>query len=851
MSEELDSIEYQEALKTLVNESLSILKFSEAVKSAKMNSAQSNIYHAVSVATLTTAIGEEISKSVEGSEGILVLKKIYKTDYRRLCYYSGFFHDWVKFYSETSGSVPADARQKAKELAKQSKIPDSDVLIDYIADFAEGHLPNNIEAPLWVSVKIADMLMISDIYSISDVFRFARKLNYQEAVRILNGYNLYLSYIKTSPRLFTLLISDDLLKEIEGKPLISYKDGIVYLSRGKKTVSLSKIYRIYNEKLHSAENKDSNIEEIKRCLNGKREEWEALNLGKYKEVLYDKDGKAKTYQSFLPSKTCKPFEDIVNRLKTSDKFEVAKRVIEDLRDDIPYAVITYFIEKFSREDENYVRNYLGIKEKFPAYLEQINAKAFLSKIIQALQERYTPQSTLTSQDDLTLKAFVKKSFNGDVSDDLPSVNEKPKNYCVVCGTPIYDSPVSFVRYGSLVGGKSEIWIPRETGLKKVDNIRKYWAICPFCSYEAEQMNGNFKPPYIIISFYPGVPVDLLSLLRFDYSKIEPYYVYMNVKNDKSFLDVYIKSGGHAEPKEIDLSHEVKPDYFGAKAVIPLQRIMPTEKKLSTRLTKNELNHLLYYAPFVSISYLASPLFISSNIYDFPLTTKNFEVFSDIKYTWLRSETDNYTKMLLLLAYSAKYKALKDMFGRNDDMENNLNSMANDMDLFSSVDISLGILATGMAVEEKRFFGKVKFFVPFLNFALKKINPQVSPMGEILSESVDSLAEILKETTKGNESKHDIVGFLRDGIEMFFKSTVLDKEDRINISASAALNTLSLKYNLNETQTKIAFSKLRDIFSELYGVEEKSDRSLAISISTSLVNWLYILYLYKRSGEEDE
>jgi len=861
----LDHIDYHQALKCLINESLSMLKFSEAINNAKKKSPQSYVYHTVSVGTLSLGICEEIVKDIEngGKDAIEVLKDIYKTDYRRLCYYSGFFHDWTKLYSEEEKGffkISAEAKQKAKELAKQTKIPNSDFLIDHIANFAEGHLPNNVEASLWASVKVADMLMISDIYSVSDVFKHAESLNYREAIKVLNAYNLYLSYIKSSPRLFTLLISENIIRKIEGKSLISYRDGIVYLSRGKKPVSLASIYDIYYETLHASAEIDSYVEEIKRCINNKREEWESLNLGKFKEVIYDEEGKGRQVNALLPSAICNYFEDIVIRLSPLDKIKVAEKLIEQLGDEIPYGIIAYFVEKFSRKkkDEDYVKKYLGIRDKFPLYLEQINdVKVYLEKIIKALQERYGT----SAGEDYTLKAFVKKNFSGDIVDDLSAIDVKPKNYCTVCGMPIYGSATSFVLYSDLLGGKAEIWIPREKGLEKIDSIRDDWAVCPICHYEAEQMKGQFVPPYIIVSFYPGIPTDLLSLLRFDYSLIDSNQVYADVKEDKSFLEVYSKSGGYIEPKsvagkgsKISLISEIKPDYLGSKVVIPIQKVMPTEKMLSTRLTKNELNHILYYAPFISISYLASPLFISSNIYDFPLATRNIEIFSDINYSWIKIDekrAENYVKILLLLAYSAKYNALKNTFKRKDDMENNLNSMVNDMDLFSSVDKSLGIIATGMAVEEKVFFTRIKPFVRFLNFALE----EVGSMGETFSRSLTSLTKILKEATKDEKpSKHDVVGFLRDGIDMFFKSSLLEKDDRINIASSSALNTLTTKYSLNDAQMKIAFSKLKDIFSQLYDVEEKSDRSLAISISTALVNWLYVLYLYYKesaSGEENE
>jgi hypothetical protein len=39
-----------------------------------------------------------------------------------------------------------------------------------IPTMAEGHLPDNLHMPVWVSIKLADMLLISDIGSVKDVF---------------------------------------------------------------------------------------------------------------------------------------------------------------------------------------------------------------------------------------------------------------------------------------------------------------------------------------------------------------------------------------------------------------------------------------------------------------------------------------------------------------------------------------------------------------------------------------------------------------------------------------------------------------------------------------------------------
>ncbi|QGA53941.1 CRISPR-associated protein [Sulfolobus sp. E5-1-F] len=847
----------------LLMKSMDILKFTDAIKSAKKTSPQTFIFHSVSVGTLALAICEEIGKVFP--DDMKRLQDLYNVDdFRSLCYFSGFFHDWMKLYSvEEEGrfKIQPNAMNNAKELAKQTGIQKSELLIEHLATYAEGHVVNRDEIPLWISVKIADMLMISDITSVTDVFEFAKSGNYRDAIKELeDSYGFHLHYIKSSDRLFVLLASEDIVnKVINGRALISYKDGVVYLTRANDKISLKSIYNIFYSRIHGGTDINKDISEaskrIEECIKLKEEVWTNVNVGKY-EVLYNKDGKPKQVNVVFPSKKCNYFEDIVGLLEPNVKLNVALKVISDLKDDIPYAVLAYFLEKFSSKDDEYIRKALNIKDKFPKYINSIgnNVDLYINKLIEALKSRY---SSMSSPWDNTLLSFVKKSFTGsDMVDDLPSINVSPKNYCTVCGMPIYEDSVRFKEYNELLKGKTEIWIPRERGLAEIDSIRDSWAICPICNYEAKEMKSEMLPPYIIVSFYPAIPIDLLRSLSFDSSKLYSDFtkednkktrlnpIYNDVMTDKSFKQIYEEAGGDIIRREDvtnSSSKNVKPDYLGSKIVIGLKDVLG--ERISTRLTKNELNMSLSIVPFISIVYLGAPLFISSNIYDFPLVTRNFTVMSDINYNWVKGD-DNYSTLLLLLSYRAKYSALKNYSTKNE-FENNLNSMVNEMDLYASVDKSLSIISTGMAVDDK-FFSNIKFFARFLNFSLEK----VSKMGESFSRSLGIISSILNEVIKDkNPSKHDVIGFLRDGIDIFFKTTIIkEKEDRVNIAASTALNTLQTKYSIGDEMSKRIYPHIRDIFSNLYEIEEKSDRSLAISISNSIVNWLYVLFLYKKSGE---
>ncbi|BFH74689.1 hypothetical protein SJAV_26330 [Sulfurisphaera javensis] len=89
---------YYDELIQLVKKSFELLRFSEAIKEAKEKSPQSFIFHSVSVGTLSLTILDEISKV--DNKGIQILEKKYGINYKSLAYFGGFFHDWMKLYSQ-------------------------------------------------------------------------------------------------------------------------------------------------------------------------------------------------------------------------------------------------------------------------------------------------------------------------------------------------------------------------------------------------------------------------------------------------------------------------------------------------------------------------------------------------------------------------------------------------------------------------------------------------------------------------------------------------------------------------------------------------------------------------------
>ncbi|BCS94301.1 CRISPR-associated protein [Metallosphaera javensis (ex Sakai et al. 2022)] len=818
-------IEQENEIIPIIENALSVLNFEEGVREAKYKSPQSYVFHTVSVGTLSMDICKSIY-DVEPS-AFASLEKAYNKNFKELCFYVGFLHDWNKLEGK---------EDRAKEIAKALKFDENQAL-HFLSLFAEGTLPDNVHLPIWISVKLADMLMISDIRSVNDVVKYKESPSYVDAIKALNSYGLDLKYVSSTFRLFTLLASNEIINLSNGVPLISYTDGFVYLSKkDSPPVSLLSIYNVLEKLMEGKEEgTDAVKDKIEKCLNSKREFFEKLNdPNSRKSTLYN-EGKAKQVNAFLPSKLCSYFEDQVGLLSPELKVKVAEEIIERHKDDIPYGVLMYFIEKFSSSDKDYIKKGLGIKEKFPHYMEEIDDPiVMLDKVKNIIRGKYSSSKTT----DLTLLSFVKKSFSGYVQDDLPEVKEKPYDYCVVCGTSIYDKePVRFKQFAELLSGKTEIFIPRETALDEIDRIRDDLHICKICNYEASQLKNTIQPPYFIVSFYPGIPVSLLKILDYDASKIAN--VTKNVTSNSSYLEVFRSCGGNFN--ELTNKKSIV-DYLSSKVIIKASDVAP-KSRIITRLDKTTFNKILPYAPLISISYLSAPVKISSTILDIPEESRSIDFSSEFNYTWTKlenKEENNYKTLLLLLSYYEKIGVCKD--------DNCINEMASEMDLFASVDPSLSVVAFGE--EDNRFFSYISPRSYFLNFTLGK----VSKMGETLKNSLYSIAANLKEMNKQAKSKYDVIGFLRDGIDMFFKtsSTNLAKDDRIGIAVNASLSSLENQLSekvFTDDKKKIMYYKLNDVFSILYDIENQSDRSLAISISNAITNWLYILY--KTIGDKNE
>jgi len=829
----------QDKLISLVKKALSSITLRQGVREAKLRSPQSYAFHALSAATLALDICRAIYASSDlGKRQLEKLSEMYNLPFEDLCFYGGLLHDWNKLEG---------GEEAAKNIIKRLGLPEREFLYG-IPTMAEGHLPDNLYMPLWASIKLADMLLISDIGSAKEVFRLANSDAYKDAVKALEGYGLELNYISSTFRLFTLIASKDLLDELFSKdtgyfPLISYPDGLVFLrKKDARPMVLSNVLDLLNRKVFSSSSDviDEKVSEIEKCILSKVDLFRKMNLD-VKSVIYDEKGEVKQLNVFLPTKVCKPFEDVVGNLDNKSKIEVAKRVIEKLRRDVPFGVLIYFVNKFSKSDEDYIRKGLGIKEKSLSYLENIkDVQGTLDKIVELLEKRYSAAQGV----DYTLLYYVKHSFSGNVIDDLPHIDKSPKDYCVVCGMPIYsDNPVRFVQYASELGGRAEIWIPREKGLEDIDKVRDHWKVCPICIYEANLMKDRIKPPYFIVTFYPGVPISLMNIIDFDFGQGVRY----RVDEDETYLEAFESMGGKLSP----YIKKAIPAYFSSKVIIKASEV--TILNLFTRLSKSALNRLLPYAPMLSIIFLTSPVSISSEVHEIPIThEKVISLTSTYNYNFMKSLNSNLTTLLSLLAYSAKYYAMSKVCGKSD-LDNCLSYLTEESDLYSSVDPALGVLSIGMGVgtplgDDERFFSS---FLPVSGFLLK-VAGMVSEMGGVIRSSIFSMANALKDIIKSQKvSKYDVTGFLRDGIDVFFRtsSVVKDREDRVELSVNAAISSLENKYPLDDSHRIQVYSALQKLFDTLYEIEEEADRSLAISIANTFSNWLYIAYKLVSQGDK--
>jgi len=832
----------QDKLISLVKKALSSITLRQGVREAKLRSPQSYAFHALSAATLALDICRAIYASSDlGKRQLEKLSEMYNLPFEDLCFYGGLLHDWNKLEG---------GEEAAKNIIKRLGLPEREFLYG-IPTMAEGHLPDNLHMPLWASIKLADMLLISGIGSAKEVFRLANSDAYKDAVKALEGYGLELNYISSTFRLFTLVASKDLLDELFNKdvgyfPLISYSDGLVFLrKKGAQPIVLSKVLDLLNRKVFSSSSDiiEEKVGEIEKCIRNKEDLFRQMNLD-VKSVIYDKKGRVKQLNVFLHPRVCKPFEDVVGILDNKSKIEVAKRVIEKLRRDIPFGVLIYFVSMFSKSKSNkdYIRKGLGIKEKKSlSYLENIkDVQGTIDKILELLEKRYSAAQGV----DYTLLYYVKHSFSGNVIDDLPHINKSPKDYCVVCGMPIYsDNPVRFAQYASELKGRAEIWIPREKGLEEIDKVSKYWKVCPICIYEANLMKDRIKPPYFIVTFYPGIPISLMNIIDFNFGQGIRY----RVDEDETYLEAFESMGGKLSP----YIKKAVPAYFSSKVIIKASEV--TNLRLSTRLSKSALNRLLPYAPMLSIIFLTSPVSISSEVHEIPIThEKVISLTSTYNYNFMKSLGSNLATLLSLLAYSAKYYAISKVCGKSD-LDNCLSYLTAESDLYSSVDPALGVLSIGMGVgtplgDDERFFSS---FLPVSGFLLK-VAGMVSEMGGTIRYSIFSMANVLKDIIKSQKvSKYDVTGFLRDGIDVFFKtsSVVKDREDRVELSVNAAISSLENKYPLDDPHRIQVYSALQKLFDTLYEIEEEADRSLAISIANTFSNWLYIAYKLVSQGDK--
>ncbi|TRM80230.1 hypothetical protein DJ524_08300, partial [Sulfolobus sp. D5] len=267
--------------KDLVRVALSSITFREGVREAKIRSPQSFAFHTISVGTIAYEICRTIyEKSDIGKKTLDELAKTYGIPWEQLCFFGGFIHDWNKLPGgdETKQSLTEKEKEAREIIARIAKLTENpninpDLFIRKIALMAEGPLPDTLHLPLWIAIKLGDMLMISDIVSVNDVYYFKSSPSYSQAVNALKSvYGIELRVLSSSPRLFTLIASRRLVERLKTEtiPLISYTDGLVYLSNtNSKPILLSELYSVMEELLYGSGSEESlnNVKEkLKSCL---------------------------------------------------------------------------------------------------------------------------------------------------------------------------------------------------------------------------------------------------------------------------------------------------------------------------------------------------------------------------------------------------------------------------------------------------------------------------------------------------------------------------------------------------------------------------------------------------------
>ncbi|WP_230937933.1 hypothetical protein [Sulfolobus acidocaldarius] len=854
-------MEYNDLVKT----ALSSITFKEGVREAKVRSPQSFAFHTISVGTIAYEICRTIYEmSDTGKTTLDTLSKTYSIPWEQLCFFGGFIHDWNKLPGEDESVQNKEDRMAKKEeearaiitrIAELTKNPNikPDLFIRRIALTAEGPLPDTLHLPLWIAVKLGDMLMISDIRSVNDVYYFMNSPSYLQAINALKSvYGIELRTLSSSPRLFTLIASKRLVEQLksEAVPLISYTDGLVYLSRvNSQPIFLSKVYNVMEEIMYGSGSEDNlnNVKEnLNKCLQKNIDIFKELELKP--EVIDDEERVKQIPNSIFPSKICKPFEDLVGLLKPESVSKLIDDLVAEYKDVAPWALILYFAEKSNKKDQ--IKKELGLG-KAKEYVKTFKSEELLEKLIPVLKKLYGQKRETIDQN---LLSFVKKSFGGDIEDDLSKVVKEPMSYCIVCGMPIYEESARFTQYGFSIGargGTVEIFIPRAKAMDDIDRLRDDWKICPICNFEAGYLSKVSKPPFALVSFYPGIPIRLLESINVgnDYEGD----VFQMIEENSYYYDVFESSGGDIKSGS---DQNLIVSYLSSKILVPYRHFTDKDIRISTRLSKTDVNDLMRYVPLLSIVYLASPVFISSTIMNIPMEEGKIKVDSVFNYSWMTYSKErkdvNYRTLLILLAYKSKYEALVSIC-RGSDIENCVNSMVEESDLYYAVDPSLFVIAFGLGIgsvmdENKQFYDSILRYLNFLDFVMG----EVSEMGETLSSSINLLSSELVNVIKKRSSKYDVVGFFRDGVDVFFRtsSLTLKKEDRINLAVSDAISSLESKYTLRDESKSKLFFALRDIFEKLYDIENNSDRSLAIRIANSLTTWIYLQFLYfERSGEK--
>lgn len=202
---------------------------------------------------------------------------------------------------------------------------------------------------------------------------------------------------------------------------------------------------------------------------------------------------------------------------------------------------------------------------------------------------------------------------------------KAVNYCRICNEPLLSNSIRYIEYARVIGkggGASEIWLhddPPLADLEKIatDKETSIRYICPLCYYEAEQLQGKYSPPFLVVALHPVVSYDLWLYIKSTLATLQHLYDHIN-RDPYEVARIYenaINEGMKVTPDVLFQLTEKSPtygvnlltlfDHLGAKVILPLGTDMS--------LKKRDVALALAIAPFVMSASGGGQVALESNL----------------------------------------------------------------------------------------------------------------------------------------------------------------------------------------------------------------------------------------------